>query len=98
MEDHHDHETKPKNRWIAPPILGAVIVIALVVCFISFASGQCCGGDCCESKNKNEHGTEQHDATHGNEHETPVSNVDTTASTSDTNAVEEHEGHGDHDH
>lgn len=96
MTEHHDHhDPKPSNKWIATPILAAVVVIALVVGFISLSTGQCCGGKCESKTGTEQHGAPNHD---GGEHETVnEEKADTSASTADSNAtapVEEgHEGH-----
>jgi hypothetical protein len=96
MENHHHEEPKPTNKWIATPILMAVIVIAGIVTFLGQVSGSCCEGEC-KAKNKTEHGTEQHETTTGHDHgadHTAPSTADTTHATTDSTAA--HDGHENH--
>lgn len=100
MAEHHDHQDpKPTNKWIATPILAAVVVIGLVVGIITLSTGQCCGGKC-ESKAGTEQGAGHHGETDGG-HETTTgdeANTDSTAAVADSTAeapVEEsHDAHG----
>jgi hypothetical protein len=97
MENHHHEEPKPTNKWLATPILMAVIVIAGIVTFLGQVSGQCCDGEC-KAKNKTEHSTEQHGTTHENDHgtgNTEHATTDSTHATTDSTAAHDgHESHG----
>lgn len=94
MENHHE-DPKPSNKWLATPILAAVLFICCVVGFLTIATGQCCGGECKE-KTKTEHTT----GTHGEEGDhKDVTATDSTDTVKDSTKVEEvhEEGHEEHE-
>jgi hypothetical protein len=95
MENHDHEEPKPTNKWLATPIIMAVCVIAILVCFLSSKSGNCCDKKC-NDKAPTEHVTGEHATTgeHGDETNMHPEGADSTAATKDSSATVE--GHGEH--
>lgn len=96
MENHHNEEPKPTNKWVATPIVMAFLLISVVVFFITLGANN---ANCKDTKTK-EQGTEHHDATNKEEHEHGEVKVDKMATDTNkviadtTSAVEGNEGHG----
>ena len=86
MENHHNEEPKPSNKWVATPIVMAICIISLVVFFITLgAKGKS------KSNKQKDHGTEQH-ATANKEDRGEVKNNETSTDT--TKITNENEEHG----
>jgi hypothetical protein len=97
MENHHHEEPKPTNKWMATPILLAVVIIGIIAGFLSMKSTACCDGEC-KDKNKTEEHATTHEENHGDV-KTTETTADSTASTTDsTEVVEDHENHDAHGH
>jgi hypothetical protein len=101
MDNHHE-DTKPSNKWVATPIVLAFLTIAALVSFLSFATGTCCGGQCKDKANTEQHGGEHgvKDSEHGETRDnTQIENNEALkdSTTTDSSATtHDHEGHGNH--
>lgn len=96
---HHSEEPKPSNKWLATPILLALVFILGVLSILWITTGNRGNLACKDDKHGDTHGTEQHDE-HGkkDEHATTHDQTVVTNDSAKTDSSATHENHEGHSH